>query len=49
MRLDNNRYLADLGHSILGRIVRVFLNDTFSFGRLDPVLFKNAFVDPFLA
>jgi hypothetical protein len=40
MSFDVDDDMADLGHVIFGRVLGVFLQDTFAFVRLGPVLFE---------
>ncbi|KAJ8125586.1 hypothetical protein O1611_g8051 [Lasiodiplodia mahajangana] len=49
MGLDGDSNLADFGHSILGRVIGLLLDDAFSLRGLCPVFFKHAVMYPFLA
>ncbi len=42
MRLDGNGDLANLGHALLGRVIRLFDEDALLLGRLRVVLFEDA-------
>lgn len=46
VRLDGNRDCADFRHTVLWRVVGVFLEYTFALVRLGPELFKQSLAGP---
>jgi hypothetical protein len=46
VRLDGDGNCANLGHAILGRVLRIFINHALALVRLGPELFKESIVDP---
>lgn len=49
VRFEGNCDLADLGHTLFRRVLRIFLHDTFLLCRLRPVFLKQNLADPSLA
>lgn len=46
VRLDSDGNRANLGHAVLGGVLRIFVEHALALVRLSPELFKESIVDP---